>query len=638
MENNAVKHREKIQTLLREPFVYPHQRNAARNTFQALQGSTRAVIMAAEMQAGKSGVALATACYQRNSLTDEQICDPKYLKDTLYVMTMVDTSLLAQAKEDLKPATNVIVSNLNRFLSDIEKHFRRQDPKLIIVDECHYGSGDTSVRYDVLFNYLQQENSECKVVFISATPLSALLATEGDSLINRGISTKLVFHRTSDDYFGVREMLAQHSVYHLDDQSRNIQVKSDMQQLFIDHFNNYPGEGWGLVRVPAGTAMQAKKFLAKACNLSEYNIYILGIKLSGVPEDEHTSIDDFKTAYKTAMEFGQKVIAITVAGCRAGINFGFDMKDNLIATWDSTVSNIAAVVQANIGRACGYHSNHNSLHFTNLDATSAYGDLLSYLEETCSHEATDNIEGLREKFNQICKTYDVKGLDVGAKVTKSGELKARKKLNDAETFFTESFIAIPAKLDEPDFDFTCYTNDKVVLDTIDAIRQAYFKDGDLAPKSSRSLTGFKWIKAHWVNGDTYDNPEKAMASGTMWERAIDLTTELEQGKPVEFNKAVVPGGNEKTADKLVAVKIFSIYNKSRRVTDKQEMHISDVHDVCRWFNVDDDNTLLLIFKRGEYCAELSKNKRNNAEILVAKGNILESNHFQPKQELVLEGE
>ena len=62
-KNNAEQHRAKIEMLLSEPSVYKHQRDAARNTFLALQGDTRAVIMAAEMQAGKSGVALATACY-----------------------------------------------------------------------------------------------------------------------------------------------------------------------------------------------------------------------------------------------------------------------------------------------------------------------------------------------------------------------------------------------------------------------------------------------------------------------------------------------------------------------------------------------------------------------------------------------
>jgi len=422
-------------------------------------------------------------------------------------------------------------------------------------------------------------------------------------------------------------MLAADQVINLEHRTRNIQIESAARSKFIEHFNAYEDEGWGLVRVPAGTAMEAKRFLAEHC-VPEDNIFILGIKLTGVPEEEHTSIDDFKDEYKTAMEFGQKVIAITVAGCHAGINFGFDMKENVIATWDSTVSNVAAVVQANIGRACGYHTNHEAIHFTNLDATKAYGELLSYLEDTCSHQATGNIEGLRDKYNDICKTYDIKGLDVGAKVSKNGELKGKKKLNDAKTYLTESYHAIPAKLDDPDFDFSVLTSDPIILDTIDAIRNVYLKDVPVAAKTSRSLRGFKWIKAHWVNGDTYDNPEKALALGTMWQRALNLTTKFDAGEEVEFNLAVTPGGNEKTSDKEVAVKIFSIYNRSRRITDKRAMSEEDVQDVCIWFGAEPDDTLLLIFKRGKHCPTRSHEKESSAKIQIAKGNILEGNHFQ----------
>lgn len=627
MENQLSKHREKIQELLNEPSVYPHQRNAAKTTYQALKGETRAVILAAEMQAGKSGVALAIACYQRNSLSDKDICDSQCLRDTLYIMTMADTSLLSQAKDDLKPAANIVVTNLVHFSRDIEKYFKRYDPKLIIVDECHYGSGDTSVRYESLFNYLQNENSECRVVFISATPLSALLATEGDSLINRGIPTKLVFHRTSDDYFGIREMLEAKQVINLDSRVRNIIFKSFAQSDFIKHFNSYDGEGWGLVRVPAGSAMEAKKFLKENC-VQEDNIFILGNKLSGVPEEEHTSIEDFKEEYKRAMEFGQKIIAITVAGCRAGINFGFEMKQNVIATWDSTVANIAAVVQANIGRACGYHTNRDAMHFTNLDAVKAYGELLSYLEVTCSQQATGNINGLREKYNEICKKYDVKGLDVGAKVNKTGEINSKKKLNDAKTFLIDSYFAIPAMLSVKEFDFSIYTQDPLILSTIAEIRQVYLSDSPLVAKTSRSLRGCKWIKAHWVNGDTYDNPEKAMAAGTMWERALNLTEQFKLGREVEFNQAVIPGGNEKSSDKQVAVKVFSIYNSSRRIIDKRVMTETDVHDVCNWFNVELDNTLLLIFKRGKYCPVRTLEKESSAKLQISKGNIIEGNYFQ----------
>lgn len=81
---------------------------------------------------------------------------------------------------------------------------------------------------------------------------------------------------------------------------------------------------------------------------------IIGQKLTGVKDDEISTIQDLKIAYDAARLFDDKLIAITVAvsGC---INFGQQMKEELINSWDSTIANIAAVVQANIGRACGYH-------------------------------------------------------------------------------------------------------------------------------------------------------------------------------------------------------------------------------------------------------------------------------------------
>ena len=42
--------------------LHEHQRLAARKTYGAFDDFTRAVVLAAEMQAGKSGISLALAC------------------------------------------------------------------------------------------------------------------------------------------------------------------------------------------------------------------------------------------------------------------------------------------------------------------------------------------------------------------------------------------------------------------------------------------------------------------------------------------------------------------------------------------------------------------------------------------------
>ena len=231
--NKSTKLRQLVTAILEGPSLHSHQVNAAQKTFAALEGKVRAVVTAAEMQAGKSGIALALCCLQRLSLSNEDICDRKQLKDTLYLVTMPDTALRDQAEEDLKQAKNVVVSNFINFEKALENEFKGNPPKLIIIDECHYGSNVAAVRYSKIFDYLEQENDECKVVFISATPFGALYGAETeyeelmelkqeaqetenndlvkeaqeaaenilkDSILRRDFNTRLVFHKTSDEY------------------------------------------------------------------------------------------------------------------------------------------------------------------------------------------------------------------------------------------------------------------------------------------------------------------------------------------------------------------------------------------------------------------------------------------------------
>ena len=159
------------RNILNGPGLYDHQREAARKIHEALTGDVRAVVAAAEMQAGKSGVALALSCLQRLSMDDSTICDASKVYDTLYMITMVETALLEQAGKDLSDAPNVVVSNFNRFRHHLDNEFHGGPPSLIIIDESHYGSGAASVRYSDVFDYLEKENPDCKVVFISANSI-----------------------------------------------------------------------------------------------------------------------------------------------------------------------------------------------------------------------------------------------------------------------------------------------------------------------------------------------------------------------------------------------------------------------------------------------------------------------------------
>ncbi|ANB51803.1 hypothetical protein WM43_03520 [Aeromonas veronii] len=92
------------------------------------------------------------------------------------MVTMADLALLEQAKSDFAACPNMVVSNFTNFRLTLASEFKHQQPRLIIIDECHYGTHQDSIRYSDVFNYLDSENSDCKIAFISATPFSALYA------------------------------------------------------------------------------------------------------------------------------------------------------------------------------------------------------------------------------------------------------------------------------------------------------------------------------------------------------------------------------------------------------------------------------------------------------------------------------
>lgn len=594
MALHASKHRSYTQSILDTTFT--HQQFAAQKAQDSLI-SSRAVVIAAEMQSGKSGVALALSCLQRLSLSDEDICDRKQLKDTLYLVTMADTALLAQAKMDLKNAPNVVVSNFTHFRQALATDFKLHPPKLIIIDECHYGSSNEGIRYSKVFDYLEQENLIAKIAFISATPFSALYAAGSDSILRDSFHTRLVFHRASEDYHGIRQMHHSHQVIKLDRDQRNFSDDSLMRRHFLEHLEQHAEAGWALIRVPSNGAQQAKQVLKKS-GYSDDQVFIIGQKLSDTDVSELTSIDDFKKEYEAAKLFDEKIIAITVAGFRAGINFGQAMKEDLIATWDSTIANIAAVVQANIGRACGYHHNTLAKHYTNLDAVSAYSELLNHLE---SSDRSDDFESLKTLFEKICERYDVSGFDRGITIRPEKVAEVSRKLDDSKTYQTAGFLAVPALLNEQSPDFSVYTTDTELQKAIGYIRQEYLKEGSPYPKPRRALRGEEqnWIKAQWVNGVTYDDYSNSMSSAKY--RTLQFIQQLNDGEHVEFNRIVNPGGGETTEDKRLMATIFSIYNVSGQVDQfKRSMELKDVHEMCDALDCEHDDTVIVLFQRGQH--------------------------------------
>lgn len=607
--NQAQKHREYLEKIVSSD-TFEHQQHAAKRAFSHFQQGSRAVVITAEMQSGKSGIALALAALQRLSLSDPHICERSKLKDTLYLVTMADLSLQEQAKQDLAKCNNVVVSNFTNMNFAMSSSFKAQAPKLIIIDECHYGAGSEAVRYAKVFEYLEKENINCKVAFISATPFSALYSAGADSILRHDFKTSLVFHKTSDEYLGIREMHRNNQIVKLTEDQRNFCDDSLLRKRFIRQFKEHQSSGWSLIRVPSSQANLAKNILLKN-GIAEEQIMVIGQKLVGVEESDLASIDDFKREYEAAAMFDDKVIAITVAGFRAGINFGQEMKSTLINTWDSTIANIAAIVQANIGRACGYHSNTFAKHYTNLDAIKAYSDLLNHLE---LNSDKSDFKGLHTVFEDICAKYEVRGFDRGVQIlpNKTYNASSRKK-DDTKTYLTQSYLAVPGKLAITDYDYSKYTQNPLLLEAIALIRAELLKDDGPHRKQGRALKGEhqNWIKAQWVNGVTYDDYTPSCAKS----RVIEFTSLLNQNQPLEFNKVVNPGGGEATTDKRVMASVFSIYNLSKKADAfKRSMDEDDMQEISSQFGVGNEDTVIVLYLRGNHSDELTKIKQNQAEV------------------------
>lgn len=604
-QNKAELHRQKISQII-EKNTFEHQRVAAQRTFSKYGDGANSVIIAAEMQSGKSGIALALACLQRAKLSDLDICERKKLKDTLYLVTMADIALFEQASEDLKSCPNVAVSNFQNFRLTLKTHFKHQAPKLIIIDECHYGSSTDAVRYSKVFDFIENEAPQSCIAFISATPFSAMYSAGAESILRENLKTALVFHKTSNDYHGIRQMHRHQQIVKLNEDQRYFNDDSIMRRRFIKQYLEHDGTGWALIRVPNKCANETKDLLVKS-GIDPAQIYIIGQKLNDVDDADLSSINDFRRAYSTAELFDEKLIAITVASFRAGINFGQPMKEQLIATWDSTIANIAAVVQANIGRACGYHQNVTAKHYTNLDAVRAYSDLLTHLEENAD---ANDFEGLHQVFEDICQKYAVRGFDRGVSITPQVEYKVSKKKDDSQTYFTDSFLVVPGKLTHPEYDYRQYTQNPILLDAIIHIRAELLKDDGPHRKQGRALKGEhqNWIKAQWVNGVTYDDHTPSCAKN----RAIHFTSLLNQKQAVEFNKIANPGGGEATEDKKVMASIFSIYNLSRQIDAfKRSMDEDDMDELCQMLNIEPDSTIILLYLRGEFSSELTSVKQDD---------------------------
>jgi len=172
-----------------------------------------------------------------------------------------------------------------------------------------------------------------------------------------------------------------------------------------------------------------------------------------------------------------------------------------------------------------------------------------------------------------------------------------------------------------------YTDDPDYLESIRVLRDVLTKGG-VEVKSHRSLPVGSNSIAAWVNGDTFDNEEKAMKDGPLFEKVSKLTTQLDLNHDICFSDVIPSGGGVDISTRSVAVYIFSIYNASRRDVEKKTMDKADVSDVALAYGIPDDDTVLILFKKGEFSQSMTDEFIAN-KLLEAKASpIIEKSKFQ----------
>lgn len=602
MNNSAIRHRQRLDQVLADN-TFEHQRQAARKVHEQFAKGSKAVIVAAEMQSGKSGIALALACMQRNTLTDSEICERGKLKDTLFLVTLADVALQEQAAEDLAPCPNVVVSNLVHFKTALAVHFKQQSPKLIIIDECHYGSASDAVRYAQLFDYLDSADSQTRIVLISATPFSAMFAAGGDSILRQGFHTSLVFHKTPPDYHGVRQMHRQQQIVQLLEEQRDFTQESIPRHIFINHLQQHSGPGWSLIRVASNAAQTAKQVLL-AQGFREEQIFIVGNKLNNVDDSELVTLAEFKRQYQNAALFDEKIIAITVASFRAGINFGIEMKNGLIASWDSTISNIAAVVQANIGRASGYHHNTIAKHFTNLDAISAYTELLNYLEQ---EDCTNNFTGIAKLFEHVCEKYQIKGFDRGLSLSSNKQLQSQPLATKTENLNFTQYWLLDLRIAANELEHS----DPRVINAVQAIQNYYHQKPGLAVRNEVEIADKPdWLRVTFVDGDNYG----------------DQTTGLNQDIYQFINQ--ITADNELSATSLNVVKGFQVVAyvvndqnlSANREAYKRKLDQDDITEFAGRVGMTNSASLAVLFTTGP-SIEAGTNKKQSVYSRIVSSSV-----------------
>jgi hypothetical protein len=387
--------------------LYPNSINFAEKIFEAFKEKD-IVIGKGPMQFGKTDTIryLSNHCFANILAKGETV---------LFMTSMSDTALLTQNKAVLEDklffrngkwykSITYVVKMVPDFRDKPLFYLKENNVKLIVFDECDYGSGKRSVFNKNLFSLIKSKQINVKILLISATPYCALNAVYKGEL-----DAKIVEADIPNTYFGVSKMLEDNMVtdsnnistvlgvtqeYKLIDQKK---LSSELM-LDVDWFVSQDKGGLAIIR--AANSVQAAKLSELLIDYSnEYEVVAIGVH--HIPIKNVLGKDSFMWEH-SIIHNNKKIVLIVINALSAGKDLG-DLKNHVRLVVENRKKMIANGVQGLVGRICGYHDNRNIRIIASLDVLRNYAKLEQSAEILKSQDFINECINLKLDFSTQLK-------------------------------------------------------------------------------------------------------------------------------------------------------------------------------------------------------------------------------------------
>lgn len=325
--------------------MFVNQTNAVNTIISRFESGERHIILAAQMQSGKTGVI---------TLVSKKFLQEHPEFNVLYICALSDTLLKKQAISDFQ---DVIPTEYKdrvniKFLQDFKTSvFEIKINTLIIIDESDRDSTKgQSLDKLLLFNNIKMDGNTLSlesrnyyILSVSATPFAEL----SDSHHQTSFLKNPVILTPGESYKGINDFYTKGNIRENFDIMKNYTKLINILQTFCE-------KKYALIRTNEKSVNYDKLYT----NLSRYNIQVVNCfptsRNTQLKKDTYIpNIDDFLSHPPTIT-----TVVVIHNILRAGKRIQNKAKENIGMVWEgSIVGNTDSILQGLPGRCCGYHDN-----------------------------------------------------------------------------------------------------------------------------------------------------------------------------------------------------------------------------------------------------------------------------------------